>query len=275
MIAKTLAQFFQDQLGDGYVVTEFRNALPDNAPSTEVMRVIKSTDEIIAELLQNKLIRAGLRTSQSDYIGLQDADGASFTWSLEFAAPTDYDIDADIEKIRTAFTDQTIPVVYNNAENYDLLLTFTMPAKFTTTTINGVDYQQVVWGGRGTLIQNSVVANGYAFYLGGERIPGVLSLSNGYTPQGENYTTERRMHQRTALQTFTNAVGLSIHATKNNAVIARMLNASMLGDTDGFTFEIQQNGVTVAQWEAALFNQVNAAGSLGSFVLIEVQILRS
>lgn len=276
MIAKILAQFFQDQLGTGYNVGAFRNAVQPNAPSTEVMRVIKSTDEIITEMLQSNTIRAVLRTSQSDYIGLIDADGASFTWSLEFAAPVDSNIDADMERIRETFTEKVIPVAYNSeTENYELLLTFTLPAKFTATTINGINYQQVVWGGRGTVTENSVVANGYSFYLGGERIPGVLSLSNGYTPQGENYVTERRTHQRTALQTFTNAVGLSIHATKDNPIITRMINASMLGDTAGFTFEIQRNGVAVATWETAVFNQVNTQGSLGSFVLIDAQILRS
>lgn len=275
MIAKILTQFFRDQLGPRYDVGEFRNAVQPNAPSTEVLRIIKSTDDIIAEMLKNNRIRAVLRTSQSDYIGLIDADGASFTWSLEFAAPTNNDLDALLENIRKKFTEEIIPVVYNDSELYEMLLTFTMPVKFATSTISGVDYQQVVWGGRGTIVQNSVLTNGYSFFIDNTRIPGVLSLSNGYTPQGENYTTERRIYQRTALQTFTNAVGLSIHATKNNPVIARIINAAMLGDTQGFAFEIKQNDVTVAAWESALFNEVSVTGSIGSFVLINAQILRS
>lgn len=272
--ADILKRFFQDQLGAEYNVEAFRNAVVDNAPSTEVMRVIKSTDEIIAETIANKTIRAVLRTSQSDYIGLEVADGSSFTWSLEFAAPVESNVDADIEKIRLAFTEKIIPVEYKE-QNYELLFAFAMPAKFASTTINGTNYQQVVWGGRATITQNSVLANGYSFYIDGERVPGVLSLSNGFTSIGENYNTERAQHQRTALQTFTNAVGLSIHATKNNPIIARIINASLKGVTDGFIFEVKQNNISVVQWDVAIFNQVSVTASLGSYVLIDAQILRS
>lgn len=276
--ADILKRFFQDQLGAEYNVEAFRNAVVDNAPSTEVMRVIKSTDEIIAETIANKTIRAVLRTSQSDYIGLEVADGSSFTWSLEFAAPVESNVDADIEKIRLAFTENIIPVEYPveyKEQNYELLFAFAMPAKFASTTINGTNYQQVVWGGRATITQNSVLANGYSFYIDGERVPGVLSLSDGFTSIGENYNTERAQHQRTALQTFTNAVGLSIHATKNNPIIARIINASLKGVTDGFIFEVKQNNISVVQWDVAIFNQVSVTASLGSYVLIDAQILRS
>lgn len=272
--ADILKQFFQDQLGDGYSVGAFRNAVPDYAPSKEVLRVIQATDEIIAKMIADKTVRGVLRTSQSDYIGLSDVFGASFSWSLELAAPIDKNVDDDIERIRAAFTEKTVPVEYKS-ERYELLLTFAMPAKFASATINGTEYIQVVWGGRATLVQNSVLANGFAFYIDGVYIPGVLSLSNGYTSQGENYTTERAFHQRTALQTFTNAVGLSIHATKNNAIIQRMVAAAAVGDINGFRFAIKQNGETVADWSEALFNQVGVAGSLGSYVLLDVQILRS
>lgn len=274
MIADILKQFFQDRLGEQYNVCAFRNAVQTNAPSKEVMRVIKSTDDIIVETLKNKKIRAVLRTSQSDYIGLTEADGASFTWSLEFAAPTDSGIDEDLERIRKDFTEKIIPVVYKE-QNYEMLLAFTMPAKFAMQTINGTNYQQVVWGGRGTVVVNSVLANGYSFYLDGARMPGVLSFSDGFTAIGDNYDTERAAHQLTALQTYTNAVGLSIHATKNNPIIQRMIAASALGSVDGFSFEIRQNEKTVAMWEVAIFNQVNVAASLGSYVLIDAQMLRS
>lgn len=274
--ADILKQFFQDQLGDGYSVGAFRNAVPDYAPSKEVLRVIQATDEIIAKMIADKTVRGVLRTSQSDYIGLSDVFGASFSWSLELAAPIDKNVDDDLERIRQNFTEKIIPIAYKSeTPNYELLLTFAMPAKFASATINGTEYIQVVWGGRATLVQNSVLANGYSFYIDGARIPGVLSLSNGYTPQGENYTTERAFHQRTALQTFTNAVGLSIHATKNNAIIQRMVAAAAVGDINGFRFAIKQNGETVADWSEALFNQVGVAGSLGSYVLLDVQILRS
>lgn len=269
-----LKQFFQDQLGMGYDVEAFRNAVHSNAPSTEVMRVIQSTEAIINKMLASKVIRAVIRTSQSDYIGLSVADGSSFTWSLEFSAPVDSHVDEDLERIRLAFTEKIIPVVYNG-KNYEMLIAFTLPAKFAVATINGINYQQVVWGGRATIVQNSVLANGYSFYLDGDKIPGVLSISNGFTAIGENYTTERTEHQRTGVQTFTNAVGLSVHATKNNAVIQRIINASLLGDTNGFTFEIKQNNVSVAKWTVAVFNQINVSASLGSYVLIDVQILRS
>lgn len=269
-----LKQFFQDQLGSTYNVGAFRNAVQEYAPTNEIMRVVQSTDEIIAKMIADKTTRAVLRTSQSEYIGLSVADGASFTWSLEFAAPVDSSIDDDIEKIRVAFTDKIIPVEYKN-KNYELLLVFAMTAKFAANTINGTNYQQVVWGGRATLVENSVLANGYAFYIDGTRVPGVLSLSNGFTSLGENYSTERSTHQRTALQTFTNAVGLSIHATKNDPIIQRIIDASTVGSVNGFAFEIRQYGSVTARWEVAVFNQVNIEASLGSFVLIDVQILRS
>lgn len=274
MIASIMKQFFQDQLGAGYLVESFRNAVQSNAPSTEVMRVVKSVDEIITKMLADNIIRAVLRTSQSDYIGLADADGASFTWSLELAAPVNSDVDADFERIRKTFTEKIILVEYGTL-NYELLITFTLPAKFAVATINGVNYQQVVWGGRATVVQNSVVANGYGFYIDGVRIPGVLSLSDGFTSIGENYNTERSVHQRSALQTFTNAAGLSIHATKNNPVIERIINASILGDIDGFGFEIRQHDEAIATWNVAVFNQVSVSASLGSYVLIDAQILRS
>lgn len=271
-----LKQFFQDHLGDGYNVDAFRNAVPDYAPTKEVLRVIQSTDAIVAKMIADKTVRAVLRTSQSEYIGLRVVEGASFTWSLELAAPIDANVDEDLERIRQKYTEKITPIAYKSeTPNYELLLTFSMPAKFAAATINGTDYMQFVWGGRATLVQNSVLANRFAFYIDGVRIPGVLSLSNGYTPQGENYTTERAFHQRTALQTFTNAVGLSIHATKNNAIIQRMVAAAAVGDINGFRFAIKQNGETVADWSEALFNQVGVAGSLGSYVLLDVQILRS
>lgn len=272
--AKILTKFFQDQLGDGYRVGAFRNAVPDYAPSTEVLRILQSTDAIIEKMIADKTIRAVLRTSQSDYIGLDGLDGASFTWSLELAVPVDYDVDADLERIRAAFTEKTIPVVYNE-QDYQMLLTFAMPAKFASATINGTVYQQVVWGGRATIVQNSVLANGYTFYLAGAEINGVLSFSNGFTPIGENYTTEHAGHQRTAVQTFTNAVGLSIHASSNDTTIQRIMQAAAGGDVDGFVFEVKQNDVTVTKWDVAIFNQVNVTGSLGSYVLIDAQILRS
>lgn len=272
--ATILRQFFQDQLGDGYSVGAFRNALPDYAPTKEIMRVVQSTEQIIEKMLADKTIRAVLRTSQSDYIGLSVADGASFTWSLEFSAPVDSNVDSDIERIREAFTEKVIPVVWNE-KNYELLLTFNMSAAFASNTINGTNYMQVVWGGRATIVENSVLANGYAFYINGSKIPGVLSLSNGFTPQGENYLTERASYQRTAVQTFTNAVGLSIHATKNDPLIQRMMTAAVVGDLNGFSFEMKQNGNAVFKWDVALFNQVGYTGSLGSFVLLDVQILRS
>lgn len=276
MIAQILTRFFQDQLGVAYSVGAFRNAVQTNAPSTEVMRVLQSTDEIITKMLAQKKIRAILRTSQSDYIGLIDADGASFTWTLEFAAPIGSSVDDDIERIRNTFTEKVIPVQYQSETDiYELLLTFTIPAKFAAVTINGTDYQQVVWGGRGTIVKNSVVANGYSFSIDGVRIPGVLSLNNGFTAIGESFNTERSAQQRTALQTFTNAVGLSIHATKNNAIISRMIHASVMGDTNGFEFEIKQNDVSVATWETAVFNQVSVSASIGSYVLINAQVLRS
>lgn len=274
MITDILKRFFQDQFGSDYNVDAFRNAVQTNAPSREVMRAIKSTDEIIVDMLKNKKIRAVLRTSQSDYIGLSEADGASFTWSLEFAAPIDNGVDDDLERIRKTFTEKIIRVEYK-AQNYEMLLTFTMPAKFATATVNGTNYQQVVWGGRGTVVVNSVLANGYSFYIDGARVSGVLSFSDGFTSIGENYDTERATHQRTAQQTFTNAVGLSIHATKNDPVIQRIISAAMLGTKDGFSFEIRQNDTSVAVWDVAIFNQVNVTASLGSFVLIDAQILRS
>lgn len=273
-IASIMVQFFQDQLGAEYRVDAFRNAVSDHAPGNEIMRVVQSTDEIIAKMIEDKTTRAVLRTSQSDYIGLEIADGASFTWSLEFAAPLNSNIDDDIERIRITFTKEIIPVRYKD-KDYELLLVFAMPAKFAANTINGTNYQQVVWGGRATLVENSVLANGYEFYIDGARIPGVLSLSGGFTAIGENYSTERSMHQRTALQTFTNAVGLSIHASKNNQIIQSMLTASTGGTVNGFTFEVKQYGVTIAAWEVAVYNQVNTAASLGSYVLIDAQILRS
>lgn len=272
--ANILKQFFQDQLGEGYDVQAFRNAVHPNAPSSEVLRVIQTTEEIVNKMLASKVVRAVLRTSQSDYIGLSIADGSSFIWSLELSAPVDGNVDDDLERIRLAFTEKIIPVQYNG-NNYEMLIAFTLPAKFTVATINGKNYQQVVWGGRSTIVKNSVLANGYSFYLDGAKIPGVLSLSNGFTAIGENYTTERTEHQRTGVQTFTNAVGLSIHATKNNEVIQRIINASMLGDTNGFKFEIRQNNTSVALWKVTVFNQVNVSASLGSYVLIDVQILRS
>ncbi|MCI8459439.1 MAG: hypothetical protein HFE46_07230 [Clostridia bacterium] len=273
-IAAIMVQFFQDQLGAQYRVDAFRNAVQDYAPASEIMRVVQSTDEIIAKMIADKTTRAVLRTSQSDYIGLKIADGASFTWSLEFAAPVNNTIDTDMEKIRVAFTEKIIPVRYKD-KDYELLLVFAMPAKFAANTINGTNYMQVVWGGRATLVVNSVLANGYSFYIDGARIPGVLSLSGGFTAIGENYGTERSTHQRTALQTFTNAVGLSVHATKNDPIIQSMIAASTVGSLVGFAFEIRQYGVSIAQWEVAVYNQVNTAASLGSYVLIDAQILRS
>lgn len=272
--ADILKQFFQDQLGNGYRVDAFRNAVSSNAPSTEVMRIVKSTDEIIAEMIADKTIRAVIRTSQGEYIGLANAYGASFTWSLELSVPVDYNVDDDLIRIRDTFTEKIIPVEHGT-DRYEMLLTFRMPAKFAATTINGTEYQQVVWGGSATIVQNSVVANGYAFYIGDAKIPGVLSLSSGFTPQGENYTTERAIHQCTAVQTFTNAVGLSIHATKNDPIIQKMIAAATLGTVNGFSFTIKQNDTTVAAWDVAVFNQVGVSGSLGSYVLIDVQILRS
>lgn len=272
--ATILRQFFQDQFGSGYDVQAFRNAVKDYAPPAEIMRIVQSTEDIIEKMIYDNVIRAVLRTSQSDYIGLSDVDGASFTWSLEFAAPTDSDVAADIERIRKEFTEKIIPVSCYD-ENYDMLLVFTMPAQFAAQTINGVNYIQTVWGGRGTIAQKSVFANEFSFYIDGQSVPGVLSLSDGFTSIGENYTTERASHQRTALQTFTNAVGLSVHASKDHPVIERMIAAAQSGTMDGFVFEIKHNGETAASWEVALFNQVNVVASLGSYVMIDVQILRS
>lgn len=272
--ATILKQFFQDQLGSGYDVQAFRNAVKDYAPSVEIMRIVQSTDEIIEKMLSDNVIRAVLRTSQSDYIGLSGVDGASFTWSLEFAAPTDSGVFSDIERIRKQFTEKIIPVELNDGAA-EMLLAFTMPAQFATQTINGINYVQIVWGGKCTIAQKSLLANEFSFYIDGAPIPGVLSLSDGYTSIGESYTTERSYHQRTALQTYTNAVGLSIHASTNNPVIARIISAAQSGETDGFEFEIRQGDNTAASWEVAIFNQVNVVASLGSYVMIDVQILRS
>ncbi len=272
-VANIMKQFFRDRLGDAYRVEAYRNAVKDYAPPSEIMRVIKSTDDIIQEMIEDKTIRAVVRTSQSDYIGLTGIDGTSFTWSLEFAAPIDFDVESDIERIRKEFTEKIIPVTYNG--NYEMLLAFTVPAQFAAQTINGVNYRQLVWGGRGTVTENSILANGFSFYIDGERIPGVVSFSNGFTPQGENYTTERSTHQRTALQTFTNAVGLSIHASVNNDVVRRIISSAASGDMDGFAFEVKQGDESVTQWDVAVFNQTGVAASLGSYVMIDVQILRS
>ncbi len=273
-VANIMKRFFQDQFGSGYRVEAYRNAVKDNSPPSEIMRVIRKTDEIIQEMIKDKTIRAVVRTSQSDYIGLAGIDGTSFTWSLEIASPVGSDVDADIERIRLAFTDKIIPVEYPD-DNYEMLLAFTIPAKFAMQTINGIDYEQVVWGGRATLTENSVLANGFSFYLDGKRIPGVLSMSMGYTPQGENFTSERVFYQQTALQTYTNAIGLSIHASKDNDVIRQLIAAGTQGDTNDFTFEIRQRGESVAVWNDAVLNQSSVNASLGSYVMIDVQILRS
>lgn len=273
--ADVIVQFFRDNLGDKYDISAFRNAVPDKSPAAETMRVVQATEESILRAIACGKTRGIVRTSQSDYIGLSDTDGASFTWTLELAGNVnDADIDDDIERVRLAFTEKVIPVEYKG-EAYSLVLTFTVPAKFTTDTISGTTYQQVVWGGRATLTDNSLLANGFTFYLDGEQIPGVISVSNGYTPQGENYLTERTENQQTAIQTFTSAASLTVHASKENAVIRRMLNAAMNGDTDGFRFVVHVNGATVADWETAVFNQVGSTGSIGSFMLLNVQILRS
>ena len=270
-----LVQFFKDNLGEKYDVSAFRNAITENPPAKEVLRVIQSTEEIIAKSLTSDKTRAVLRTSQSDYVGINGITAASFTWSLEFAAKTDdSQIDDDMDEIRKNFTEKIIPVIYKD-ENYELLLTFTIPAKFAATLINGVKYQQVVWGGRATITDNSVLSNGYTFYIDGEKIPGVISVSNGYTSQGESFNSERVEYQQTAIQSFTNAVGLSVHASKNNAVVAKMLAASMQGDAEGFAFTVRQNGEIISEWDYAVFNQVGSTGSLGSYMLLDVQILRS
>lgn len=273
--ADVIVQFFRDNLGDKYDISAFRNAVADHAPATETMRVVQSTEESILRAIESNKTRGIVRTSQSDYIGLAVADGSSFTWSLELSGDVNNaDIDDDIERVRRAFTEKVIPVDYKG-EAYSLVLTFTVPAKFTMATISGTTYQQVVWGGRATLTDNSLLANGFTFYLDGEQVPGVISMSNGYTPQGENYLTERTENQQTAIQTFTGAVSLTIHASKNNEVIRRIINAAMNGDTDGFRFSVRENGATVSDWETAVFNQVGSTGSIGSFVLLNAQILRS
>lgn len=273
-----LTQFFSDQFGADYNVEAFRSAVRTAAPPSEVMRVIQNTDEVIEKTIAEKKVRAIVRTSQSDYIGLTVADGASFTWSLEFAAPVEKNVTDEIERVRKRWTEIIIPVDYvENGElkHYEMLLTFTMPAEFTSATINGTVYEQVGWGGRGAIVENSVIANGYSFYVNNERISGVIKLSMGFTPQGENYITERTKHTRTAVQTFTNAVGLSIHATKNDPIVKNIIDASMLGSVNGFSFEIKQYDVTVSKWDVALYNQINVSASLGSYVLIDAQILRS
>lgn len=273
--ADIIVQFFRDNLGDKYDISAFRNAVADHAPATETMRVVQSTEESILRAIESNKTRGIVRTSQSDYIGLAVADGSSFTWSLELSGDVNNaDIDDDIERVRLAFTEKVIPVDYKG-EAYSLVLTFTVPAKFTTATISGTTYQQVVWGGRATLTDNSLLANGFTFYLDGELVPGVISTSNGYTPQGENYLTERTENQQTAIQTFTGAVSLTIHASRNNEVIRRIINAAMNGDTDGFRFSVRENGAIVSDWETAVFNQVGSTGSIGSFVLLNAQILRS
>ena len=273
--ADVIVQFFRDNLGDKYDISAFRNAVADHAPAMETMRVVQSTEESILRAIESNKTRGIVRTSQSDYIGLAVADGSSFTWSLELSGDVNNaDIDDDIERVRLAFTEKVIPVDYKG-EAYSLVLTFTVPAKFTTDTISGTTYQQVVWGGRATLTDNSLLANGFTFYLDGELVPGVISMSNGYTPQGENYLTERTENQQTAIQTFTGAASLTIHASRNNEVIRRIINAAMNGDTDGFRFSVRENGAIVSDWETAVFNQVGSTGSIGSFVLLNAQILRS
>lgn len=269
-----LKQFFQDQLGDGYNVGAFRNAVADYAPSTEVMRVIRKTDDIIAEMIADKTIRAVLRTSQSDYIGLRNTDGASFTWSLEFAAPVDSDVDGDVERIRQNFTEKIIPVEYKS-KNYELLLTFAMPAKFAAVTINGTNYLQLVWGGRATITENSVLANQFEFLLDNKKINGIISFSFGNVGQGENYTTWRGEVQKTALQTCVNSISFTVHALKTDPFYIRLRNAAVNGDFGYWSLQVKDSGTVVAFWPDAKLDTVEISGSIGSYAIINTRFLRS
>lgn len=270
-----LVQFFSDRLGELYDVQAFRNAIQENVPSTEIERIVRSTEDLILSSMKNNKKRAVLRTSQSEYVGLAGASSTSFTWSLEISAPVDdVSVDEDLQRIVSDFTEKIIPVEYKG-EKLKLALSFYMPSKFITSTINGTTYIQVVFGGSATLTDVSYLANEFVFKINGERITGLVSFSGAYNPKGETYSDSfDGMAEATSVQTFNNALSMQLHAISGDGLTERLISASLVGDPVPYDIEIVRGDNVLAHYPSAKLEQCILQGSMGSYIVLDVRFLK-
>ena len=264
--AKILTQFFKDQLSNAYDIEAWINTLAE-VSADDYDRLETETERLIARSLEANKTRGVVRTSASEYISIPGVYSISFTWSLSLQASVgNAKVEKDLMRIVHDFIGTKIPVLYNG-EKFDLCLTFNSPSAFSSSTINGVEYLAVEFGGRALITQGSALANDYTFTLNGHDLTGVLAVNAGVTATGENYTVLGDNTQHSAVRSVSRSFAIQMHAVRGDELTESLINAN-LGVADLLAGTLTVNGAS----NNVIVVESGVAFSLGSFVILDIKL---
>lgn len=267
ILREYLPQSFE--IGSGYMQY-------DSTHVAETDRLMHDTQDLIVQSISQKRTRGLVSTSQSEYVNIKGVNTVTISWKVDFATDVKQNIADDIQKMIGELTEKTIAVNYGG-KTYSVGMTFFTPVAFSSIqTINGVDYQQIVWGGRALITEKSQLAMDYELYLNGMRVNGLLSFSSAFNASGENYTDfSKGSLNNSAITNYNNAMSVQVHVIESDPVAELLTETAVVSDDIVYArLSLKKHGKEYLNISSVQVSTVQITASLGSFVVLDVQMIR-
>lgn len=282
MIMNDIALEMKAILGDKYKIYVNNNAgqFVDIESNTTIQN---QTD------FQDNYINCILHKSAGDRVGIKDLFASSFNYLLEVYAPTNYNVENDLE-ILINNMNGTI----NDLTSERYVITFDEPLSQGNVVLDNGNYYQVIHlPGAIAVSDKSLFGNEFKIYLKnslGEFIEvfGMLSANPTLTVEKENKSQETSVIPLIVVDKINSVITITIHAKNDSALayefIDYVLDASTLY-TGGvlktfdlkFTYPKLVNGVltTIEKTWKCVLTSLNCPIALGGYVMLNATFERS
>lgn len=267
ILREYLPQSFE--IGSGYMQY-------DGTHVAETDRLMHDTQDLIVQSISHKRTRGLVSTSQSEYVNIKGVDTVTISWKVDFATDVKQNIADDIQKMIGELTEKTIAVNYGG-KTYSVGMTFFTPVAFSSIqTINGIDYQQVVWGGRALITEKSQLAMDYDIYLGGMRVNGLLAFSSAYNATGDNFTNfGNGALNNTAITNYNNAMSIQVHVIDSDPIAQLLMETAVIAEGVKYLrLSVKKSGKDYLNIPSVQVSTAQITASLGSFIVLDAQLLR-